>query len=296
MGLVRNPDGTGSANRFLPNNPVVEMPDGTHQILFRDSNDATRLISPSHWVYQQAQAGVWTLTLTDGTTYTFQFDHLAGYVTPDGVQVAQATRITHANGAATIHMYYLKVNGYSYLDRIQDSTGRQARFLYDYSQHQLTSISVAGITYTYAYQTVATPSEPLNLLATVTPPVGNSWRYTYHPTTSELAQLTYPYNGTIAYEYEDVWFDTGATKVKFHVVTRRTTGSRAIPRGTWTYQYRSGGTAGDVTTVTAPNGITEVYTHYGWGNSGPGNVWRIGLPISTRIYHNTAMLYAEQRT
>lgn len=102
MGEVRNPNGTGSANRFLPNNPVAAMPDGSHQTLFRDKNDGSRLITPAYWVYKAVQSGVWELALTDGTTYTFEFNTAAGYTTADGVQVAQATRIAHANGSATI--------------------------------------------------------------------------------------------------------------------------------------------------------------------------------------------------
>jgi YD repeat-containing protein len=63
------------------------------------------------------------------------------------------------------------------------------------------------------------------------------------------------------------------------VVTGKSTSGRGITGGSWTYSYNSGGSSGDITTITAP-GVTETHKFYGWGNTGIGNVWKVGLPIS----------------
>jgi len=36
MGMIQNPDGKGSRNRFLPDNPVVIMPNGSKHILYHE--------------------------------------------------------------------------------------------------------------------------------------------------------------------------------------------------------------------------------------------------------------------
>jgi YD repeat-containing protein len=292
MGIVRNPYGTGSANRFLPDNPVVEMPDGSQHILFKDRNNSTRFISREYWIYKNVGTGKWELTLTDGTKYIFEYNTNAGYATFDGVQVAQVTSIEHPNGVSKITIYYDKRNGYSYIDKIRDSTGRYVYFYYDFTNHRLTKISGAGITYNYYYTTI----DSKNFLIEVKPPEGNSWKYTYYTSTYELDKITYPYGGTIEYDYSDVWFNTGVKNVLFKVVTQRRTGGRDVTPGTWTYNYDSGGSSGDVTTIYAPDNFKEVYTHYGWGNCGNGDVWRIGLLMSKKVYKSNSLIYAEEYT
>jgi len=94
-----------------------------------------------------------------------------------------------------------------------------------------------------------------------------------------LNVLNFPTGGRIDYSYDNKSFATGATRVFFKVITARTTSGRGITGGTWTYNYNSGGSSGDITTVNGP-GVTETHTFHGWGNNGSGNVWRIGLPIS----------------
>jgi len=291
IGIVKNPGGSGSSNRFLPDNPVVVMPDGSSHILYRDKNDSSRFITKEYWIYKALTTSTWELRLTDGTKYTFEKNTNAGYFDGSGVAVAQATSIEHPNGNSKITIYYDIRNNNSFIDRIQDSTGRYVYFYYD-SNDRLTRISVAGMDYRYYYTTVGSVPSLDFVLDEVEPPVGNSWEYTYD-STYELNKITYPYGGTISYSYSDLWFDTGATDVKFRVVTQRTTGGRGISSGTWTYSYSSGGSSGDETTVSAPSSYSEIYKHYGWGNSGNGNVWRIGLPISKKLYKGGSLIFTE---
>lgn len=52
MGIVRNPFGLGGSNLSSPDNPVVEMPDGSRHILYNDKNVSGRYISKDFWVYK----------------------------------------------------------------------------------------------------------------------------------------------------------------------------------------------------------------------------------------------------
>ena len=154
MGIVINPWGSGSDNRYLPDNPVVEMPDGSRHVLFQDKNDFTRFISKDYWIYKDLGDGTWELTLTDGTKYTFEWNANAGYNDRSGVNIAQATAIEHPNGNSRIDIYYDKRTDYSYLDEIQDSVGRTVSFTYNYTDHTLTRVQAAGIDYRYYYTTI----------------------------------------------------------------------------------------------------------------------------------------------
>jgi len=288
LGSVSNPFGTGSSNRFLPDNPVVIMPDGSRHVFYKDKNDSTRFISKEFWIYKLISggsgSGTWELTLTDGTVYTFQYGTgAAGYNVVDDFntiidKVAQVTKIRNAANTASINIsYYIHTNGYSYLKTITDSANRTVTLNYDYTAHRLTSITVDSRTFNYGYITI----NGNNHLTSLTPPVGNAWTYGYETSsnTYELNSITYPTGGVINYAYDDVWFKTGTTNVKFRVVDTRTTSGRNINGGTWTYSYSSGGSSGDSTTISAP-GVTETHTYYGWGNTNNGTVWKVGLPIS----------------
>lgn len=287
MGIVRNPYGTGSSNRYLPDNPVVEMPDGSMHTLFKDKNDSTRFISRDFWLYKSVGTGKWELTLTDGTVYTFEYGTgNAGYYTMDSVQIAQVTSIRNAAGTATINIdYYQHSNGYSYLETITDSCNRNVTFNYDYTNNRLTSITVDTRTFSYSYTT----TNGQNYLTIFTPPVGNSWTYTYEPSGYELSAINFPTGGNISYTYNDISFHTGQVYVEFRVIAGRSTSGRDITTGSWTYQYSSGSSSGDTTTITGPS-VTETHKFYGWGNAGTGNVWKVGLPMSKDYNFNGSTL------
>jgi hypothetical protein len=297
MGIVRNPTGTGSANQLVPDNPVFEMADGSRHIFYKDKNDSTRFISKEFMVYKLRSTGIWDLTLTDGTVYTFQYNTVAGYDTLDAVKVAQVTSIKNAAGTSTITIGYTKLNGYSYMKTITDSVGRVVQLTYDTTKKTLTSITVDSRAIAYTYQAVTVPILGTQYFLTqVSLPVGNPWRYTYSTGTSgtyDMTAIVFPAGGQISYAYSDVLFATGKVNVKFRVVKTRATGGRIGTAGNWNYAYSSGGTSGDVTTVTGPDGFNEVHTFYGWGNSTSGNVWRLGLPISKVTYLGSTQIYKE---
>lgn len=291
MGIVHNPFGTGSSNRFLPDNPVVEMPDGSRHVFYRDKNDGTRFISKEFWVYKSVNSptgsgSAWELTLSDGTVYTFEWGTgNAGYTLTTG-NIAQVTKIRNAANTASINISYYNYYGYFYLKTITipktstESADRTVTLNYDYANNKLTSITVDNRTFSYGYKTI----NGNNYLSSFTPPVGNAWAYDYEPdnNTYELNSITYPTGGRIAYSYSDVSFATGVSSatVKFRVVTGKTTYKRGGTQdGTWIYAYSAPVSGDHITTITAP-GVTETHKFYGWGNTGSNNVWKVGLPKS----------------
>ncbi|MDA8078295.1 MAG: PKD domain-containing protein [Nitrospiraceae bacterium] len=309
MGIVRNPSGSGSANYMSPNNPIVEMPDGSQHILYIKQGASPNMITREYWTYKSVGSGIWELTFSDGTVYTFKYiPGVAGYSDNAGVQVAQVTSIQNASRTSTISISYYLYGSYSFLKTITDSVGRSIQFNYDYAGHKLNTITVDNRTFSYTYQAINTgvPLGNQNFLTQVTPPTGGGspWKYSYNSAgnTYDLQTVTYPSGGTITYNYSDVSFATGAINVPFRVVQTRTTGgwnsAGSIPAGTWTYAYNSGNPGGATTTITGPGNLTEVHKFNGWGNSCPGqgpcsSIWQIGLPISKSITINGSTVLSE---
>lgn len=126
-----------------------------------------------------------------------------------------------------------------------------------------------------------------------------NWKYSYYNDTIgqniQMKTVTYPQGGTITYTFSDVQFKAApALFIPFSVVTQRKTGGQAITAGTWTYQYETGGTSGNVTTISeAPDNMREVYNYNAWGNSSSNYVWQVGLLRSKAIYLGTSIIYSE---
>ncbi len=302
FGRVRNPFGTGSSNRFVPDNPVVEMPDGSIHPLYRDKNVTTRFISREYWRYENTSTGTlikYDLTLTDGTVYTFPQTN--AYGTADGVTIHQVGTITTPNGN-TISFTYDSLDP-RLLTSVADSTGRTITFTYTTftgvtsgSDKALTAMNVNGRTYTYAYQLI----DGKLFLSAVTPPVGPSWKYTYHqtaPQTYELRTVAYPTGAVLSYGYGDVWFDVGPTAVMFRVVTGRTLSGRGLTTTSWSYSYAANSLANQVTTITQSGCRMERYTYSSFGslsNTGLSNqLWRIGTLVKKEILNGATVVQTE---
>ena len=294
MGILRNPPAMSAVNYPLNmtwgNNPVFELSDGTKQIFYPAPSDNTKMVSKDFWILKTIQIvdynnhGDWQITSPDGTVYLVS-NNTAGYSTTNFTNVsmtnvAQVTSITNASQTATITVTYDKTNSATGIDTITDSLGRVISFTYNSTTQMLQSITTGtgadSRTISYEYKTVA----PYNLLNKVILPVGNPWQYDYD-TTDELSEITFPAGGKNKYTYKDQLFNVGGCKVSFRVMDYKETQSiRSVTGGKWTYSYNSGGASGDVTTVTAPDNVTETYTYYGWGNTGSNNLWKVGLPMN----------------
>ncbi len=280
MGIVRNPAGT---------NPVFITPDGSKHVFYSNPN-GPGFISKEYWIYRNISSGVWEITTTDGTVYTIKYgtsnagydvNHTVNNLPPNPPtlvtdQIGQVTQIR--NSAATAYIYITYNSTYHYLiNNITDTASHAINFNYtNNGQFLLTSITVDNRTFTYSYANV----NGYTRLTAFNPPVGNAWHYGYEPNGGyELNSITYPEGGIIGYSYGDVSLATGGTLVSFRVITGRTTSGTNIPAGSWTYTYNSGGSNGDIRTITGA-GVTQTDTYYGWGNTGNGTVWKTGLLIS----------------
>lgn len=301
MGILRNPPAMYAINYPLNmtwgNNPVFELPDGTKQIFYPAPSDNTKMVSKDFWILKTIQIvdynnhGDWQIIAPDGTIYKVS-NNTAGYSTTNFTNVsmtnvAQVTSITNAAQTATLAVTYNKTKSPTGIDTITDSLGRVISFTYNPTTYMLQSISTGTgadlRTISYEYKTVA----PYNLLNKVNLPVGNPWQYDYD-TTNELSDITFPAGGKNKYTYKDQFFNVGGCSVSFRVMDNKVTQSiRNVNGGMWTYSYNSGGSSGDVTTVTAsPNNVTETYTYSGWGNTGNGKLWKVGMPISQVFNYN----------
>ncbi len=292
MGLLRDPDKNGTQ---WGGNPILELPDGTKQIFNLDKNDTSRLISKDFWTLKTIAYGTaYEVKSPQGIVYTFNYSVTAGsnagYLMRDSnVKVAQTTKIQNPAGTAAITIKYQMVGAnFSYIQTITDSLNRVVIFNYDTSspQNRLTSITTGNRTISYGY-TTKTPD--VFLLATVTPPVGNSWQYDYEAN-YELTGVFYPSGGKNTYIYNDINFYTGDNcSIPYRVVTQKQTSGTNIPSGTWSYVYNSG--SPNTTVISGPS-VTETHKFYGWGNGSitGGNVWKVGLPISKDYNFNGATL------
>ena len=290
MGILRNPPCMSCVN-YPPawdNTPVFELPDGTKQLFFSDPNDRGRMISKDMWSLKFIGAqypnyynlGSWEVTSPEGKVYVVS-NEVAGYSTynnPSNMNVAQVIKIQNASRNAAINIQY---SG-NKITKIIDSVGRNIDFAYN-SNGTLKQFSYG--TYVVNYQYEARGSVYVDyFLSQVNLPVGDPWKYSYH-TDGELAQVTYPTGGIVNYTYANTTFKVGLCTPAFRVISNKTTSGRGVAPGTWTYSFVTGGTGGDVTTVTVPGG-TETYTYYGWANITNGNVWKMGLPISKTLSIN----------
>src|SRR2546427_1258000 len=306
FGRVRNPFGSGSSNRFVPDNPIVEMPDGSSQLLYQDKNNFSQLISREQWIYKQISNGVFQLTLTDGTVYTFPSTN--AYFPATGVTVFQVSTIHTTNGNSIAFTY--DPNDKRKVPSITDAVGRTITFSYQiiavppcpggFQTTALTSMTVNGKVFTYSYQLI----DCALFLTRATPPVGPSWNYTYIAPVGagqyELRPLKYPSGAVFTYGYSDVTFDTGPSSIPFSVVTSRTLSGRGLNSTTWNYSY-SANTPGSnqVTTITQAGCKTERYTYKSFGSlpdqqGTPVNqLWQIGSLLTKEILNGSTGVQTE---
>lgn len=298
MGILRNPRGNGGNNNvWLPNNPVFELPDGSQQVFFKDKNNTANFISKDFWTMTVSSIGtqdVYTITAPDGIVYTAELGTgNGGYTLYGNRLIAQVTSIRNAAGNATILVSYNKidVDKNYYIKTITDSVGRVLTFNYYESiyydgNYMLENITLNSKIFKYTYTPIKHNNTNFYYLETFKPPVINAWSYEYDNlvNTYQMTKIKFPTGGKISYGYDNTVFAVGTTTTSFRVVTSKKTSGTGITEGTWNYAYSSyisGGSA-NVTTITAP-GVTETHSFYGWGNTGNGNVWKVGLPMS-KVY------------
>lgn len=269
-----------NANKLsIADNPVLELQDGSRQLLVFTDSATPLAVTTNRWKAECITNGM-AVYSPDGVRYDMtQLIQVGTQVAP--VFAWYTTKITDRNGNYATIQY--KNTATAELTSITTNDGRSVSFTYLDSgkfTYRISSISSAGKTYSYTYNTISGVSG-IYQLASVTRPDGISWGYTYNGNTSVAAyvlnKVTYPQGGTVSYGYNTVYFDSQANPSSLSTVISSKSTSDS---GSWTFQYVPGAPGRyDVTTVNGPSGTT-IYEHIGPNYTVSGTVWTAGLLVS----------------
>ncbi|RQP24790.1 Ig-like domain repeat protein [Piscinibacter terrae] len=267
-------------------NPVIELPDGSTQLLVLSSSSASLMTTTQRWKVDCAGAGAGIIAYS-----------------PDGIRYDMAQQVTVGSGTATRTAWYTTkitdrngnyaniayVAAFSpKISSISASDGRLISFTY--SGGLVSSISSGATTFNYGYQAVAGQSGAY-FLSSVTRPDGTIWQYQYNgqlssaPGSYALKQVTYPQGGVINYGYgtsssDYVYFDSVSNAASRSTVVKTKSTSDG---GNWSFSYSPGGVGSyDTTTVTSPSGTTT-YQHIGPNYASSGSLWSVGLLMRKQI-------------
>jgi YD repeat-containing protein len=277
------------------NNPVLELADGSRQILY-PSVDKQYYVTTSMWKATCRSDFGMDVYSPDGLKY--EMSTFGPGTAPDGVQliVNWVTRIVDLNGNALNFTYaYHSAKMIWGISSINASDGRSVSFNYCVGagctgpQGSLQSITDGQRTWTYVHRAVPEYIAPYFYLDQVIRPDGQSWSYEYYPertlTTSlwgghSLKKVTYPTGGVITYSYSQINFAPGQYQPLSTVVTQKnadnavwnyayTPATQQVSAGaTLTFDPDATNAEWDKTVVDGPEGATT-YLHYGY-NSVPG--------------------------
>lgn len=253
-----------------PQSMSLELPDGSKQTLHKSngagSTSTSDYLTTSFWKGRcNGVAGI-TIFSPEGTQYDMS--------EVDG-PYWHVRRITDRHGNYFDLTYVSSgASGRKVVSRVSANDGRLVA--YSYSGGQVTAISGAGRT--WIYNVVAGP-DGSNQLATVTPPAGGAWQFSYAGNLGSAAgsyalqRITNPFGGALTYSYQFVSFMPGTLPAST-VVSRKTSGT-----DTWLYTYSPGcaSSGSDTTKAFLPNNDAIVYSHFGYCGVASGEVWKIGL-------------------
>jgi RHS repeat-associated protein len=290
-------------------NPVLETPDGSQQILFNNSTSVNALfITRDQWV-AHCQGGGLLVVSPDGHRYTMNY-RVGGSYNNETTYAWYTTRIEDRNGNA-VDITYRGAAGNG-IDAILDSvTGAvSASFSYTGSGDsiRLTGISAGGLSRTYSFNSISNYAAPnyYHLVGVSNPAAGNM-QYSYHSLAEGtagnrlLATAKFMHGASTSYDYQFLCLnateasgyvcDGAPTHYSTVVKTKKTAGTD-ITTGNWSYSYAQS-TGEDRTTVTFPGGKT-IYKHVGSRlQSTAGNLWKIGLLVEKATYNGTTLVEQE---
>lgn len=280
--------------------PIIEMPDGSAHQAYPYNGTPPAGCSPcyitkEYWIYDKDD---YRLTLPNGTTYVF--GHTGPPVSASGIPSYYATRIqdTFGNSLTINYMSGTSAPADGIASVVQD-LGAQSRTV-TFTTIGSTDKALASMSYenrTWNYAQVGASDVGKTLLASVTPPVGPAWVYSYNTSSYPRYELTHvltPNGGTVDYQYADQVFHLGSSfPTTTRSLIRRTTGGREIAPGTWTYAYEQG-SGQDQTVITGPSASTR-YTFLGIGTyTFQGASWRVGLTSFVVTSTASGTLQSEQ--
>ncbi len=266
----------------IGDNPVLELPDGSRQVLAFTGGSSPLMLTTQRWRADCLAGNGLAVYSPDGVRYdmTQQVQEVGA---PYPISAWYTTKITDRNGNNATISYAAAAS--PQISGVSASDGRSITFNYLDSgtlSRRISSITTGGRTWTYSYQAIPNVVGRHFLTAVTRPDaVGSSWQYTYNTSAStasadynQLSQMTYPQGGTVNYGYAYVFFDTTSNPNSRSVVVATKTTSAG---GNWSFAYTPGASSVyDTTVVTTPAGDIT-YRHFGANFATSGSVWKIGL-------------------
>ncbi|QRY80305.1 RHS repeat protein [Pseudomonas sp. PDNC002] len=293
-------------------NPILELPDGSKQVLANGDGNDFAFISKSRWIgrclptSENTGDGGLVVFSPAGIKYVF---NLMGTVSPDKqLRSYFVTRIEDADGNNLKFTYNIgssnKLARHHLLKKITSSDGRVVDFTYSDEggpKALLAGISANGRTISYGYTDAswnvgATPQ----YLTTVNHPDGTRWLYSYNNANSlvginpgrfSLVSMTSPNGLQTRYEYDFLQMGTDPAE-KLNVIKRRVNvGLVGMQTGdlTWDYQYSKGYYPNNDQTLEKGPLQCITYEHVGASTipNGASNVdqglWKIGTLVRKSI-------------
>lgn len=304
-------------------NPVLEMPDGSRQILYVGF-DSMSFVTTNFWkatCLLDGSGGGLAVYSPDGTRYDMNVHGLQEGDPTRPVNTFYVSKITDRNGNTMSFTYDYVASNLFGVKTVSTSDGRSVTFNYA-ADGSLQTITDGSRTWTYIYEPSTTMMNRF-FLKEVRRPDGRAWKYDYHlsplgtPGSSSLSRVTYPSGGTIDYVYDFVNFASNVNIPRSTVLKQKT----AAPGGTWNWTYTpaslpltqnaQGGFSYSIppaegeaerldrTTVAGPD-ESKTYYHVGYNSAYPGITYLIGSllgstsPLQNEAFSSTAILISNQ--
>ncbi|MEO7702078.1 MAG: DUF6531 domain-containing protein, partial [Opitutus sp.] len=288
-----------STGQSTTNNAVLELPDGSRQILF-DNPGGPGSLTTSLWKATCGQSGGLIVQSPDGVRYEMTMPGAPIGSGGNAQGTYYTSKIVDRNGNSLDFTYAYQSGTAFGVTGITSNDGRTVTF--NYSNGVLSNVVGAGTTWTYSYSSIPGIGTSQYFLDHVTRPDGTAWNYEYNQTASgpgtgnaggySMKKVTYPTGGTIDYTYGFVTVASNPSLPVSTVITKKVTAD-----GTWNYVYTPAtvpmnfvnGTATytidpnasnnnaqfDKTVVSGPEGSTT-YLHFGYTTVPSGAVYVIG--------------------
>lgn len=266
-------------------NPVLELPDGSRQMLFYTGSTSPRLISQNRWKVECPSATSPVVYNPNGIQYEMS-QSVASGTQSQPIYEFHVKKITDPNGN-WIRIDYSRATSPA-ITRVTTNDGRSVSFGWigiDSTRPRISSITAEGRTYNYNYES-APQVAGIYHLKEVERPDKQTWMYSYFgfasgdATNFLLKEVANPFGGTARYNYDFVYFGADSQLTgKTPAIVRK----ELSTGGVWSYRYNPGGASQyDSTTVSSPDG-TIVYKHFSPKNLPAGSIWKAGLLMEKTI-------------
>lgn len=291
--LIAGAGSCPSSNVNGDRNPVLELADGSKQVLFdADAGSGYEFISQQFWRADCISTGGLEVLAPDGTRYVFdqfrRYRDVSDANTPVEETHAWHVSLIEDRNGNTLSVSY-QPGDWALIDEVNASDGRLVRFTYtpvpNTNRFLLTQIQAfpGGSdqqTWTYSYTDVPNQLVPHQFLTQVDGPENLTWTYEYYGLAAgqpepiaaySLRRVISPYGGTTDYTYQHIDVSAASSLfVDIVAVATKTTSGPDITSGVWSWNFfTQAGTNDDFTEVTTPVN-RELYRHCGAraGNAG----------------------------